>query len=148
MRVCISNRENLCDCTDIYRIMTEDGGFATQSLRTPPLRLQDAVPDSDRGRRHLAVRRLDRLAFAVAAGEAKNDRLVWFWRCSACPLLKCAMAGREFCIHARGRSRRQAFARSVGRFGPGASEDAPPEPFGCRIIFAPAAGSSLAGLKP
>ena len=137
---CVDGRENLCDNPQ-FTGYTRDGGFATHVVADAAY----CFPLSDAGD---AVAAAPLLCAGLIgwrslsmAGEGRRVGLYGFGAAAHIIAQVLAWQGRRvFAFTRRGDVAAQDLARSLGAVWAGASEEMPPQPLDCAIIFAPVGG--------
>jgi propanol-preferring alcohol dehydrogenase len=137
---CADGRENLCDNPQ-FTGYTRDGGFATHVVADPAY----CFPLSDAGD---AVAAAPLLCAGLIgwrslsmAGEGQRVGLYGFGAAAHIIAQVLVWQGRQvFAFTRRGDVAAQDLARNLGAVWAGASEEMPPKPLDCAIIFAPVGG--------
>jgi propanol-preferring alcohol dehydrogenase len=134
---CRTGRENLCDAS-VFTGFTRDGGFATHCVADARFCLQ--IPDrfSDAEAAPLLCAGLIGWRALKLAGESEAIGLYGFGAAAHILAQIAAWQGRRVHAFTRpGDIAGQDFARSLGCFWTGGSDEAPPEPLDAALIFAP-----------
>jgi propanol-preferring alcohol dehydrogenase len=143
---CRSGRENLCD-DPLFTGYTRDGGYATHAVADA--RYVFRLPDgNDVAAAPLLCAGLIGWRSLRLAGEGKRIGLYGFGAAAHIIAQVARWQGREVYAFTRaGDAAAQQFARSLGACWAGGSDDAPPEPLDCAIIYAPVGTLVLAALR-
>ena len=144
---CRSGRENLCD-RPLFTGYTRDGGYATHVVADA--RYVFALPEDgdDVATAPLLCAGLIGWRSLRMAGEGKNLGLYGFGAAAHIIAQVARWQGREvFAFTRRGDDAAQVFARELGACWAGNSDDVPPEPLDCAIIYAPAGALVPAALR-
>ena len=134
---CKSGRENLCD-QPLFTGYTRDGGYATHVIADA--RYTFKLPDSgdDIATAPLLCAGLIGWRSLRIAGDGKKLGLYGFGAAAHIIAQVARWQGRDvFAFTRAGDTAAQAFARDMGACWTGASEETPPEPLDCAIIYAP-----------
>ncbi|HEX4041424.1 MAG TPA: zinc-dependent alcohol dehydrogenase family protein [Xanthobacteraceae bacterium] len=143
---CRSGRENLCD-DPLFTGYTRDGGYATHAVADA--RYVFRLPDgNDVAAAPLLCAGLIGWRSLRLAGEGKRIGLYGFGAAAHIIAQVARWQGREVYAFTRaGDAAAQQFARSLGACWAGGSDDAPPEPLDCAIIYAPVGALVPAALR-
>ena len=136
-RYCREGRENLCD-HPLFTGYTRDGGFATHTVADA--RYVFRLPESgeDVAIAPMLCAGLIGWRSLRMAGEGKKIGLYGFGAAAHIIAQVARWQGREVYAFTRpGDAAAQAFARKLGASWAGSSEEKPPEPLDCAIIYAP-----------
>ena len=134
---CRSGRENLCD-RPLFTGYTRDGGYAT--LVVADARYVFALPEhgDDVATAPLLCAGLIGWRSLKMAGGGKNLGLYGFGAAAHIIAQVARWQGREvFAFTRRGDDAAQVFARELGACWAGNSDEFPPQPLDCAIIYAP-----------
>jgi propanol-preferring alcohol dehydrogenase len=135
---CMTGQENLCE-RPLFTGFTRDGGYATSAIADaryafPLAENGDEVPLAP-----LLCAGLIGFRSLVKAGDADRLGLYGFGAAAHIVAQVARWQGRKvFAFTRRGDLKTQAFARSLGVYWAGGSEELPPEPLDAAIIFASA----------
>jgi alcohol dehydrogenase, propanol-preferring len=134
---CASGRENLCDAP-LFTGYTRDGGFATHVVADAAYAFRlDGFADPVASAPLLCAGLIGWRSL-VAAGEARTIGLYGFGAAAHIIAQVCRWQGRTvFAFTRPGDAAAQTFARALGAAWAGGSDEAPPEPLGAALIFAP-----------
>jgi propanol-preferring alcohol dehydrogenase len=144
---CGSGRENLCD-RPLFTGYTRDGGYATHVIADaryvfPLLELGDDVATAP-----LLCAGLIGWRSLQIVGDGKKLGLYGFGAAAHIIAQVARWQGRQvFAFTRAGDSAGQAFAKKLGACWTGSSDDAPPEPLDCAIIYAPVGALVPAALR-
>ena len=136
-RYCRNGSENLCD-RPLFTGYTRDGGYATHVVADA--RYVFALPQDgdDIATAPLLCAGLIGWRSLQIAGDGQKIGLYGFGAAAHIIAQVACWQGREvFAFTRKGDDAAQAFARTLGARWSGSSEDAPPEPLDCAIIYAP-----------
>src|SRR5579862_766631 len=136
-RYCREGRENLCD-HPLFTGYTRDGGFATHTVADA--RYVFRLPESgeDVATAPMLCAGLIGWRSLRMAGEGKKIGMYGFGAAAHIIAQVARWQGREvFAFTRTGDVAAQAFARKLGASWAGSSEEKPPEPLDCAIIYAP-----------
>ena len=136
-RYCREGRENLCD-HPLFTGYTRDGGFATHTVADA--RYVFRLPESgeDVATAPMLCAGLIGWRSLRMAGEGKKIGLYGFGAAAHIIAQVARWQGREvFAFTRPGDVAAQGFARKLGASWAGSSEEKPPEPLDCAIIYAP-----------
>ena len=134
---CRNGSENLCD-RPLFTGYTRDGGYATHVVADA--RYVFALPQDgdDIATAPLLCAGLIGWRSLQIAGDGQKIGLYGFGAAAHIIAQVACWQGREvFAFTRKGDDAAQAFARTLGVRWSGSSEDAPPEPLDCAIIYAP-----------
>ena len=144
---CRSGRENLCD-TPLFTGYTRDGGYATHVVADA--RYVFALPEDgdDVATAPLLCAGLIGWRSLKMAGGGKNLGLYGFGAAAHIIAQVARWQGREvFAFTRRGDDAAQVFARELGACWAGNSDEFPPQPLDCAIIYAPVGALVPAALR-
>jgi len=136
-RYCRSGQENLCD-RPLFTGYTRDGGYATHVVADA--RFVFALPESgdDVAMAPLLCAGLIGWRSLQIAGDGEKLGLYGFGAAAHIITQVARWQGREvFAFTREGDDAAQAFAKTLGACWAGSSEEAPPAPLDCAIIYAP-----------
>jgi len=136
-RYCRSGQENLCD-RPLFTGYTRDGGYATHVVADA--RFVFALPESgdDVATAPLLCAGLIGWRSLQIAGDGEKLGLYGFGAAAHIITQVARWQGREvFAFTREGDDAAQAFAKTLGACWAGSSEEAPPAPLDCAIIYAP-----------
>jgi len=136
-RYCRSGQENLCD-RPLLTGYTRDGGYATHVIADA--RFVFALPESgdDVATAPLLCAGLIGWRSLQIAGDGEKLGLYGFGAAAHIITQVARWQGREvFAFTRKGDDAAQAFAKKLGACWAGSSEEAPPAPLDCAIIYAP-----------
>jgi len=136
-RYCRHGCENLCD-RPLFTGYTRDGGYATHLIADA--RYVFALPENgdDVATAPLLCAGLIGWRSLQIAGEGEKLGLYGFGAAAHIIAQVARWQGREvFAFTRKGDEAAQAFAKKLGAAWAGSSEDAPPAPLDCAIIYAP-----------
>lgn len=144
---CRSSRENLCDAPE-FTGYSRDGGFATHVIAEAAFSIPlDDFADPVAAAPLLCAGLIGWRSL-TAAGAGAAIGLFGFGAAAHVITQICRWQNRRvFAFTRRGDAAAQTFARSVGAFWAGDSEEAPPEPLDAAIIFAPVGSLVPAALR-
>lgn len=134
---CRSGRENLCD-NPLFTGYTRDGGYATHAIADACYVF--SLPDAgdDVATAPLLCAGLIGWRSLCMAGEGARIGLYGFGAAAHIIAQVARWQGRDVYAFTRtGDAAAQAFARKIGARWAGSSEQQPPEPLDCAIIYAP-----------
>ncbi len=146
-RYCFEGRENLCD-SPLFTGYTRDGGFATHVVADA--RFVFPLPDdgNDIATAPLLCAGLIGWRSLRMAGDGQRIGLYGFGAAAHIIAQVARWQGRDvFAFTRSGDIAGQDFARRRGARWAGSSEEAPPEPLDCAIIYAPIGALVPAALK-
>ncbi len=133
---CLDHRENLCD-HPLFTGYTRNGGFATMVIADARFAFPLGETGSDVSLAPLLCAGLIGWRSLVIAGEGKKIGLYGFGAAAHIIAQVAKWQGRSvFAFTRPGDLSTQAFARSLGAFWAGGSDELPPEPLDAAIIFA------------
>jgi propanol-preferring alcohol dehydrogenase len=133
---CLEHRENLCD-HPLFTGYTRNGGFATMVIADARFAFPLGETGSDVSLAPLLCAGLIGWRSLVIAGEGKKIGLYGFGAAAHIIAQVAKWQGRAvFAFTRPGDVTTQAFARSLGAFWAGGSDELPPEPLDAAIIFA------------
>lgn len=144
---CCSGRENLCD-RPLFTGYTRDGGYATHVIADA--RYVFPLPElgDDAATAPLLCAGLIGWRSLQIAGDCKKLGLFGFGAAAHIIAQVARWQGREvFAFTRAGDSAAQAFAKKLGACWTGSSDDIPPEPLDCAIIYAPVGALVPAALR-
>jgi propanol-preferring alcohol dehydrogenase len=136
-RYCHSGQENLCD-RPLFTGYTRDGGYATHVVADA--RFVFALPESgdDVATAPLLCAGLIGWRSLQIAGDGEKLGLYGFGAAAHIITQVARWQGREvFAFTRKGDDAAQTFAKTLGACWAGSSEEAPPAPLDCAIIYAP-----------
>jgi len=134
---CREGRENLCDYP-LFTGYTRDGGFATRTVADARFVFRLPQSGEDVATAPLLCAGLIGWRSLRIAGEGKKIGLYGFGAAAHIIAQVARWQGREvFAFTRPGDAAAQAFARRLGTPWAGGSEETPPEPLDCAIIYAP-----------
>lgn len=133
---CRTGRENLCD-TPLFTGYTRDGGYATHTIADA--RFVIALPEGDDiAQAPLLCAGLIGWRSLRLAGDGHRIGLYGFGAAAHIVAQIAVWQNREvYAFTRRGDHAAQAFARRLGACWSGASDEPPPAPLDCAIIYAP-----------
>src|ERR1700758_2083276 len=146
-RYCRDGRENLCD-RPLFTGYTRDGGYATHAVADA--RYVFALPEheDDVATAPLLCAGLIGWRSLQIAGDGEKLGLYGFGVAAHIIVQVARWQGREvFAFTRQGDDAAQAFAKKLGACWAGSSEDMPPEPLDCAIIYAPVGALVPAALR-
>ena len=146
-RYCRNGWENLCD-RPLFTGYTRDGGYATHVIADA--RYVFALPEEsdDLATAPLLCAGLIGWRSLRIAGDGRKLGLYGFGAAAHIIAQVARWQGRDvFAFTRRGDEAAQAFAKKLGVCWVGSSEDAPPEPLDCAIIYAPVGALVPAALR-
>ncbi len=144
---CRAGRENLCD-DPLFTGYTRDGGYATHVIADA--RYVFRLPDShnDVGTAPLLCAGLIGWRSLRIAGAGRKIGLYGFGAAAHIIAQVARWQGRDvFAFTRAGDRAAQDFARELGAVWAGSSEEQPPEPLDCAIIYAPVGALVPAALR-
>ena len=136
-RYCRDGWENLCD-RPLFTGYTRDGGYASHAIADA--RYVFALPEGadDIATAPLFCAGLIGWRSLQMAGDGEKLGLYGFGAAAHIIAQVARWQGREiFAFTRKGDDAAQAFAKELGAVWAGSSDDAPPEPLDCAIIYAP-----------
>jgi alcohol dehydrogenase, propanol-preferring len=146
-RYCRDGRENLCD-RPLFTGYTRDGGYATHAVADA--RYVFALPEDedDVATAPLLCAGLIGWRSLHIAGDGAKLGLYGFGAAAHIIAQVARWQGRDvFAFTRQGDDAAQAFAKKLGACWAGSSEDVPPEPLDCAIIYAPVGALVPAALR-
>ena len=144
---CVEGRENLCD-RPLFTGYTHDGGYATYVVADARFVFPLPAEGDDVATAPLLCAGLIGWRSLRIAGEGKKIGLYGFGAAAHIIAQVARWQGREVAAFTKpGDVTGQAFAKSLGASWAGGSDEAPPEPLDCAIIFAPVGPLVPAALK-
>jgi len=144
---CREGRENLCD-RPLFTGYTRDGGYATHVVADAQFVFRLPGEGDDVATAPLLCAGLIGWRSLRMAGPGKRIGLYGFGAAAHIVAQVARWQGRDvFAFTRRGDVPAQAFARKLGACWAGASEDLPPEPLDCAIIYAPVGALVPAALR-
>jgi alcohol dehydrogenase, propanol-preferring len=146
-RYCRNGWENLCD-RPLFTGYTRDGGYATHVIADA--RYVFALPDEsdDVATAPLLCAGLIGWRSLRIAGDGRKLGLYGFGAAAHIIAQVARWQGRDvFAFTRRGDEAAQAFAKKLGVCWVGSSEDTPPEPLDCAILYAPVGALIPAALR-
>jgi propanol-preferring alcohol dehydrogenase len=144
---CRNGRENLCD-RPLFTGYTRDGGYATHVIADA--RYVFSLPErgDDVATAPLLCAGLIGWRSLQIAGDGKKLGLYGFGAAAHIIAQVARWQGREiFAFTRTGDNAGQAFAKKLGACWTGSSDDTPPEPLDCAIIYAPVGALVPAALR-
>ena len=144
---CAQGRENLCD-RPLFTGYTRDGGYATAAVADA--RFVFALPErgDDVATAPLLCAGLIGWRSLRMAGEGRRIGLYGFGAAAHIIAQVARAQGRDvFAFTRSGDIAGQGFARTLGACWAGGSDEAPPDPLDCAIIFAPVGALVPAALR-
>ena len=134
---CIEGKENLCD-DPLFTGYTRDGGYATHAIADARFVIPLPAEGDDIATAPLLCAGLIGWRSLRIAGEGKKLGLYGFGAAAHIIAQVARWQGRDVYAFTRaGDVAGQQFARSLGALWAGSSEELPPQPLDCAIIFAP-----------
>ncbi|MGZ5803975.1 MAG: zinc-dependent alcohol dehydrogenase family protein [Rhizomicrobium sp.] len=134
---CVEGRENLCD-HPLFTGYTRDGGYATHAIADARFVIPLPAEGNDVATAPLLCAGLIGWRSLRIAGAGKNLGLYGFGAAAHIIAQVARWQGRDvFAFTRAGDFASQQFARSLGAVWVGGSEELPPAPLECAIIFAP-----------
>jgi propanol-preferring alcohol dehydrogenase len=144
---CEEGRENLCDHPE-FTGYTRDGGYASHMLAEAAFVLKLRLDSDPVGAAPLLCAGLIGWRSLKMAGPGKRVGLYGFGAAAHIVAQICAFQRREFLAFTRpGDEAAQRFARALGAFWAGGSDEEPPEPLDAAILFAPVGALVPAALR-
>jgi alcohol dehydrogenase, propanol-preferring len=144
---CREGRENLCDYP-LFTGYTRDGGFATRTVADARFVFRLPQSGEDAATAPLLCAGLIGWRSLRMAGEGKRIGLYGFGAAAHIIAQVARWQGREvFAFTRPDDAAAQAFARRLGARWAGGSEETPPEPLDCAIIYAPVGALVPAALR-
>ncbi len=136
-RYCRSGSENLCD-RPLFTGYTRDGGYATQAIADARYVFALPADGDDVATAPLLCAGLIGWRSLQIAGNGDKLGLYGFGAAAHIIAQVARWQGRQvFAFTRKGDVATAAFARKLGAVWAGSSEDLPPEPLDCAIIYAP-----------
>ena len=136
-RYCRTARENLCD-RPLFTGYTRDGGYATHVVADAHYVFALPDRDDDVATAPLLCAGLIGWRSLQIAGDGEKLGLYGFGAAAHIIAQVARWQGREvFAFTRKGDDAAQAFAKKLGACWAGSSEEAPPAPLDCAIIYAP-----------
>ena len=146
-RYCREQRENLCERPQ-FTGYTRDGGYATHVAADAGFVFQLPEKGSDQSTAPLLCAGLIGWRSLSMAGDGRRIGLYGFGAAAHIIAQVARWQGREvFAFTRSGDIAGQDFARKLGAVWAGGSDNNPPEPLDCAIIFAPVGALVPAALK-
>ena len=146
-RYCRAGRENLCDRA-LFTGYTRDGGYATHVLADAGYAFPLPEGDDDVATAPLLCAGLIGWRSLRIAGGGRRIGLYGFGAAAHIVADVALWQGREVYAFTRsGDDEAQAFARKRGAIWTGGSDELPPDPLDCAILFAPVGTLVPAALK-
>lgn len=134
---CVADRENLCDQPQ-FTGYTRDGGYATHVVADARFVFALPAQGDDVATAPLLCAGLIGWRSLRIAGDGRKIGLYGFGAAAHIIAQVARWQGRDvFAFTKPGDAAGQAFARRLGACWAGGSEEPPPEPLDCAIIFAP-----------
>jgi len=144
---CREGRENLCD-HPLFTGYTRDGGYASHVVADAGFTFRLPPQGDDVATAPLLCAGLIGWRSLRIAGEGRRIGLYGFGAAAHIIAQVARWQGRQvFAFTRSGDRASQDFARRLGAVWAGASEEAPPEPLDCAIIYAPVGELVPAALK-
>ena len=144
---CAADRENLCD-RPVFTGLTRDGGFATHVVASSDFSFALKGFDDPVAVAPLLCAGLIGWRSLKLCGDAHRIGLYGFGAAAHIIAQVCRWQGREVHAFTRpGDGAAQAYARSLGAFWAGGSDESPPHPLDAAILFAPVGDLVPAALK-
>src|SRR5690349_4449753 len=136
-RYCRNGAENLCD-RPLFTGYTRDGGYATQAIADARYVFTLPEDGDDVATAPLLCAGLIGWRSLQIAGDGEKLGLYGFGAAAHIIAQVARWQGRQvFAFTRTGDVDAQAFAKKLGAVWAGSSEDTPPEPLDCAIIYAP-----------
>src|SRR5690349_7386823 len=136
-RYCRNGSENLCD-RPLFTSYTRDGGYATQTIADARYVFALPAQGDDVATAPLLCAGLIGWRSLQIAGDGEKLGLYGFGAAAHIVAQVARWQGRQiFAFTRKGDEAAQAFAKKLGAAWAGSSEDAPPAPLDCAIIYAP-----------
>jgi len=134
---CVSGRENLCD-NPLFTGYTRDGGYATHTIADARFVFPLPESDDDVGAAPLLCAGLIGWRSLGIAGDGENIGLYGFGAAAHILAQVAHWQGRAvYAFTSPGDVAKQEFARRLGATWAGGSDEKPPIPLDCAIIYAP-----------
>jgi propanol-preferring alcohol dehydrogenase len=144
---CLMDRENLCD-HPLFTGFTRDGGYATAAIADARFAFPLGEVGGDVSIAPLLCAGLIGWRSLVIAGDARKIGFYGFGAAAHILAQVARWQGRSVYAFTRdGDAGTQTFAKSLGAFWAGGSDDSPPEPLDAAIIFAPVGSLVRTALK-
>jgi propanol-preferring alcohol dehydrogenase len=144
---CKAGRENLCDAP-LFTGYTRDGGYATHAIADARYVFPLPPDGDDVAAAPLLCAGLIGWRSLRIAGEGRRIGLYGFGAAAHIVAQVARWQGRSvFAFTRRGDTAGQAFALKLGAVWAGGSDELPPEPLDCAIIYAPVGALVPAALK-
>jgi propanol-preferring alcohol dehydrogenase len=144
---CLMDRENLCD-HPLFTGFTRDGGYATAAIADARFAFPLGEVGSDVSIAPLLCAGLIGWRSLVIAGDARKIGFYGFGAAAHILAQVARWQGRAVYAFTRtGDADTQTFAKSLGAFWAGGSDDSPSEPLDAAIIFAPVGSLVPTALK-
>jgi propanol-preferring alcohol dehydrogenase len=144
---CRNGQENLCD-RPLFTGYTRDGGYATHVIADARYVFPLPERGDDVATAPLLCAGLIGWRSLQIAGEGKKLGLYGFGAAAHIITQAARWQGREiFAFTRTGDNAGQAFAKKLGACWTGSSDDTPPEPLDCAIIYAPVGALVPAALR-
>jgi propanol-preferring alcohol dehydrogenase len=144
---CRSGRENLCD-RPLFTGYTRDGGYATHVVADARYVFPLSEQGDDVAAAPLLCAGLIGWRSLQIAGEGNKLGLYGFGAAAHIIAQVARWQGRDvFAFTRRGNTAGQLFARQIGACWAGNSDELPPEPLDCAIIYAPVGALVPAALR-
>src|SRR5690349_18000207 len=136
-RYCRNGSENLCD-RPLFTGYTRDGGYATQTIADARYVFAMPAQGDDVATAPLLCAGLIGWRSLQIAGDGEKLGLYGFGAAAHIVAQVARWQGRQiFAFTRRGDAAATGFAKKLGAAWAGSSEDAPPAPLDCAIIYAP-----------
>jgi propanol-preferring alcohol dehydrogenase len=146
-RFCRNSQENLCD-RPLFTGYTRDGGYATHVIADARYVFPLPERGDDVATAPLLCAGLIGWRSLQIAGDGKKLGLYGFGAAAHIIAQVARWQGRDiFAFTRTGDSAGQAFAKKLGACWTGSSDDTPPEPLDCAIIYAPVGALVPAALR-
>jgi propanol-preferring alcohol dehydrogenase len=146
-RFCRNGQENLCD-RPLFTGYTRDGGYATHVIADARYVFPLPERGDDVATAPLLCAGLIGWRSLQIAGDGKKLGLYGFGAAAHIIAQVARWQGREiFAFSRTGDNAGQAFAKKLGACWAGSSDDTPPEPLDCAIIYAPVGALVPAALR-
>jgi len=146
-RFCRNGQENLCD-RPLFTGYTRDGGYATHVIADARYVFPLPERGDDVATAPLLCAGLIGWRSLQIAGDGKKLGLYGFGAAAHIIAQVARWQGREiFAFTRTGDNAGQAFAKKLGACWTGSSDDTPPEPLDCAIIYAPVGALVPAALR-
>jgi propanol-preferring alcohol dehydrogenase len=146
-RFCRNGQENLCD-HPLFTGYTRDGGYATHVIADARYVFPLPEPGDDVATAPLLCAGLIGWRSLQIGGDGKKLGLYGFGAAAHIIAQVARWQGRQvFAFTRTGDNAGQAFAKKLGACWTGSSDDTPPEPLDCAIIYAPVGALVPAALR-